>query len=323
MTSRAVLFHVGLPRAASTFLQRRVFPALDAAFLNVRVRPNPDAPSVVDRGSTAFLHSAEEARAAIAAAGQDTIVSSDSFLFGTTAEQRFDFEERARRLREIWPTARVLIVLRRQDDFCRSIYVTSLKKIYPYPPARLLALDGRERAKGGRLFPYTILNFDQIVSTYERLFGAENVLVLPYELLREDFSQFIEAIVRFGNYRLDEQISPAAVNRGLSRTGYAVARILNWFSFADRQTGRQALAWLEARSDASAFWRGVQGVLTVATTAQRHSTYRVIMQASRLSRQPPNPLAASEARLIMEYHAAGNRALSARRNLALERYGYF
>jgi hypothetical protein len=323
MTNRTVLFHVGLPRAASTFLQRSVFPALDAAFLDIRVHPRSDATSVVHRGSTTFLRCTDEARAAIRAAGQDVIVSSDGFLLGNTSERLFDFEERAKRLLDIWPSARILIVLRRQDDFCRSLYVTALKKAYPYPPARLLGLREREGPEVGRYFPHTILRLNEIVATYERLFGAENVLTLPYEMLREDPSQFIQDIVRFGNYRLDAEVSPATVNRGLSRSGYAVARILNWSCFANRQSGQDALAWLESRSAASEYWRSVQRALAATIAAQHRTIHRIIMQANRFSRQAPHPLTSGERKQIMDYHAAGNRALSERRKLTLERYGYF
>ena len=322
MRDRSVLFHVGLPRAASTFLQRRVFPALDAAFLNVLVHPNPNAPSVLHRGSTSFLNCAEEARAAIKEAGQDVVVSSDSFALGATTERQFDFDERAKRLLEIWPSAKILIVLRRQDELCRSIYVTTLKKAYPYPPARLLGLEGGG-AEDSRFLPYTILDLNQIVATYESLFGAENVLTLPYELLKEEPSQFIEAITSFGDYRLKSEVSLAVVNRGLSRTGYAAARILNWFCFAERQTGRHGLQWLEAREPESKNWRTVQDLFKAAIAVQHRSIYRIIMQTNRLSRQAPRPLTPTEVRQIMDYHAAGNRALSARRKLALERYDYF
>jgi len=323
MTSKTVLFHVGLPKAASTFLQRRLFPALDAAFLNVQVHPRPEAPSLLRRGSTAFLHCADEARAAINAAGQDVIVSSECFVLGTTAEQLFDYKKRAECLREIWPSAKILVVLRRQDDFCRSLYVNTLKKAYPYPPARLLGLEAGGDPEDGRSYPYTILDLDRIVATYENLFGAENVLTIPFELLKDEPSNFIEAITDFGNLRLKSDVSMAVENRGLSLAGYAAARILNWTCFFERKSGQHALTWLVSRGTKSRNWRRVQRVVTTANAAQKRFIRYIVLKSNRLSRQSPRALSSGQVERIMRYHAASNRALSERRGLALYRYGYF
>ena len=71
------------------------------------------------------------------------------------------------------------------------------------------------------------LEYDRVVGYYQKLYGQENVLVLPVECLRKDPQGFVESILKFCHCSGRIERPSAAVRVGWSAAALEVQRRLN------------------------------------------------------------------------------------------------
>ena len=121
-------------------------------------------------------------------------VMSHERLSGNPHSSGFDSSVIARRIKNVFPKGKILIVLREQKSFVVSNYFQYLSAggthgIYKYLN---LTYDGKRPD-----FSPNHIDYYPLVSRYQELFGAENVLVLPYELFVEDGLAFLEKLSSF------------------------------------------------------------------------------------------------------------------------------
>jgi hypothetical protein len=114
-------------------------------------------------------------------------------------------------LRSLYPGSRILIVTRGFKGILLSGYsqfVRSGGTLHPEPMCRSLAVQ-----LGGEDPQY--YDFDYLIGLYAAAFGEENVIVLPYELLRDDQPRFLEVLeARLGVGHVDVEMG--RVNPSLS-----------------------------------------------------------------------------------------------------------
>ena len=125
-------------------------------------------------------------------------------------------------LAELFPGARVLMLTRGY----RSMVVSSY--------SQYVRTGGEEDFRG---FCAQILrsdnpwHYDRVAGLYESAFGAANVIVMPYELLRDDAGAFTRTLA--GRLGIDDcAAAPERVNAGLS------AEELAWYPRLSRAAGR-------------------------------------------------------------------------------------
>ncbi len=122
-------------------------------------------------------------------------VMSHERLAGNPHSGGYDSKELADRIAEVFPDGKVLIIIREQE----SIIVSSYKQYvrnggpcslegYLFPPSS----DSRIP-----LFDFVYFEYHRLIRHYMKLFGGSNVLVLPYELFKDDPRKFVLKIVRF------------------------------------------------------------------------------------------------------------------------------
>lgn len=215
------LLHIGYHKTGTSWLQQCVFSNPEAGFtkiagLRTLARANP------------FAFEPEGIRAEVKrkigrAQARDLIpVLSNERLSGHPHSGGYDSKIIADRLAAVFPNARVLVVIREQADMLTSIYKQYLKKggagsfrqYVTAPP------------DAGRmpLFRFDFLEYHRLVGYYQELFGATNVLVLPYELLATQPDVFLEQIGGFLGVpvtgRWEHQrvnVSPSALSLSLKR----------------------------------------------------------------------------------------------------------
>jgi hypothetical protein len=129
----------------------------------------------------------------IAAEGLVPVVSAER-LCGDTLYGGHDSARLAERLAATFPDGRVLIVIREQRGIIFSNYQEYVGSGGLLPLDRYLHMPKRAHP-----WPCDLRHFayDRLVSHYHRLFGAENVLVLPYELFRRDPVDYVTRIAGF------------------------------------------------------------------------------------------------------------------------------
>lgn len=203
------LVHVGYPKALSSWLQKFLFKP-DYGFVKVLDAVQLQL-SLID--PTPFRYTNEAAvryaRESLAKAGDRASgcipVATAEALIGNTYCGGYNARQNADRLRQLFPQARILIIVREQQRFIRSLYKTLVTWGMPHTPTRLLNPTDVSMAPQ---FNLDFLRFDLAVGYYQSLFGADNVLVLPYERFAEDPQGFIEAILQHAGAR-----SPTPLDR--------------------------------------------------------------------------------------------------------------
>lgn len=135
----------------------------------------------------------------------------------------------AKRLRSSFDDAKILFTVRAQVPMVRSIYSQyikrggrlSLEEFLDYKPEY-----------GYSWFNRDVVRFDRLVAFYADLFGADNVLVLPQELLARDQDAFCNLVIRYASDgAIDTHPQIVARNEGVSppASGTALIRAGNLF----------------------------------------------------------------------------------------------
>lgn len=193
-----IIFHVGYPKTASTFLQNKIFPKLR----NVKYFPlkpedarlaMPDISmslgrlyNYLDNPQASENQGIEEVIAAVLAKLEPdnfNLFSSEGLIgIGNKGVDNSSWRDRATLLKEIFGDARVLIVLREQYSFLESLYYFNPGGHSNFG-AWFEEMDDRYDLTG-------TLSYSEVVDYYFSLFGKERVHVLVYEEMTKNISSY-------------------------------------------------------------------------------------------------------------------------------------
>lgn len=226
-----VLVHVGYPRCGSTWLQDTVFQT-EFGFFPVS-RRNESIREFVLLNELVFDVSAVASRLLQRTTHEDgnlQPVLSLERLAGSPHSGGFDSALLADRVHRIFPNAKVLIVIREQRAMILSSYkqyisaggAISLKQ-YLNPPALANARTPS--------FDLAYFDFHLLVRKYQELFGKEQVLVLPLELLQVNAHRFVSAVLNhLGLDHTSVKRFPGALNQAPTAGRVFARRYVNrWF----------------------------------------------------------------------------------------------
>ena len=203
MTSaRPVLIHVGMPRTATTSLQLNLFSRHpEACYIGkplTRTRPEV---ARVTRGITydVSLRSPSELTAfqkhcivPLLAEHSGPVVISEEEFATSTPTSMISPQEIAERIHTLFPTAAILVTIRRQDHMIPSLFGHMV---------RMGMLDLEDWTPFMRAVQETpqlaaVADYAAVVARYEDLFGAHKVHVQAYEQLTEDPAAYEKEICR-------------------------------------------------------------------------------------------------------------------------------
>lgn len=204
------VIHIGLPKTASTTLQNRLFATqskfayvgrINNGYANEATRELIERVTIQDsldydhERTAALFRSLPQL---VADRGKPTLVSAESLSVDGRADRRLIAE----RLYRLFAPAKVLIMLRAQPSMLQSMYLNHLRG----SSQRLVSLDHwLDDTYGGLRFNdlYRIgLNYEPLVRAYDDVFGLDNVVVLPFELVRDPQSIFYARLAGL----VDEQV---------------------------------------------------------------------------------------------------------------------
>ena len=225
----APLIHIGYHKTGSSWLQKSVFRRPEAGFgalaktLDSPLKQLLVIPNALDFDPAAVSAALEPQLQQIEAKGLRAVVSSER-LAGHPFSGGYDSKELATRLQRVFPTGRVLIVIREQRGIILSSYKQYVKaggpaslSGYLNPPER-----GRERVP---LFDFGHYAYDRLIALYHELFAPDRVRVALYEQLANDPRGFVEGIAQFAGVEVAPEVLAALpVERpNLASRGSAVA----------------------------------------------------------------------------------------------------
>ena len=210
------IFHVGLPKTGTSFLQERFFPGLGIPFHTTHGRALPRSMDWVyringrwiderlprDRRRSMLEKIAEREIKAVpelasaGTAGGCTLVSAEG-LCGVSHDPLLNSGAIARRLATLHPGARAVICVRDHADWCESIYRQLVMREDRFgrfiPFDRFFATDPAVDA----VVQVGDLQWSELARAWRDALGPDRVLVLYYEQLRDEPHAFLDALARF------------------------------------------------------------------------------------------------------------------------------
>lgn len=214
------LIHIGLPKCASTFLQKEIFPNIKDVdiyvnsfterlpkYMDFIYRLSINYDSLKDQNREECQLKNEEILQASAGtfrvetSEKKHLISSEG-LVGSVLNPALCASQLSNYLGRTVPNSRILIVIRNQKDWMQSIY----KQMFVMRNVGLNAPEfnviyGSDSSKA--FIKYRELDWSLITSTYSREFGDNNVFVIPYELLRQDPNMFLKILSDWAGVDID------------------------------------------------------------------------------------------------------------------------
>lgn len=237
-----VTIHVGLSKAASTFLQETYLPGVpDALFVHAPYRPEQPANPVQQfvyellfRNPARLDRAGFERRIAdfLAASGKTRVIISSEALFGTPFQNHSDFCTNTQAIADVFGNPKIWLVLRRQDRWLASTYSQFLKAGLSTTPERFTnyrdgAFSEYRWIYGGPNLDVRDLDWTPFVLHYHRLFGKDRVLVQPFERFAKHPQPFLDRFCEFAGVQPHVAPDVERKNASLSPVSAFVARAVN------------------------------------------------------------------------------------------------
>lgn len=231
MSLEEPLIHIGYHKTASTWLQENLLDNPYAGFKRFyeqrAVREHMVSPNSLDFDAQKVKDYYNSILEDQVNTEEKISVISNERLSGNPHSGGYDSKEVADRLHSVFPNAKILIVIREQKSAILSCYLQYIKiggpcsiKDYLEPPKRNLPVLP--------LFDFEHFNYTRLVKYYIKLFGKENVLVVPYELFKENANDFCFQIINFAGAKKLETLPYAKyVNQGISAFSSMLLRQYN------------------------------------------------------------------------------------------------
>jgi hypothetical protein len=188
------LLHIGYHKTGTTWLQQNVFGDPMAGFSQMGGAQRLIAVNAFDFRPKRIRKQMERRIGQAQAQGLVAVLSSER-LSGEPHFGGYDSELIANRLAAVFPNARILVVIREQTSMFLSIYKEYIRRGGAATLRQYLATpqDGYWLPQ----FRFEFLEYHRLIGYYQNLFGAESVMVLPYELLRGQPGAFLGRIGEF------------------------------------------------------------------------------------------------------------------------------
>jgi len=326
-----VYLHLGMPKTGTTFLQTSCFPFLcglrynDSSLISLLDKIAYTNPAFLE------LESLKLEVARIVNGLCDKLLISHERLFGNMLKNFWDHSYITGCLQQLFPDARIILVVRKQDELVESIYKQSLQSGYYQGLNSFLNYRKNEFRESGDYLGQPNLDINQLdlhryVQSYVSTFGRSNLLVLPYELLRSDRTAFLDKLFAF--LEIDPFYPPpnGRENRSYSWLSSYLALGLNRFAWAEGDGSR--LLQFIPNKPLSPFLSGPptdQHFVRTLRAINRGLTLRHLLQngLDRIVYTRRSLISEKKRKLILDLHRDSNSRLDQEFDLDLRRFCYY
>lgn len=203
---KKILIHVGFPKAASTLLQQAILCQSELGF--VPVTGNTDDAASVDAFSyfvkqNDFAFSSELCKKLFWTKIKENVppskvaVISQEQLVGNPEKGVYHGKATADRIYSVFPDASILIIVREQCKYALSCYNERIRSGSNISLRRFIGTTGTFTKGYEPILDPVFLEYDRLVHYYKKVFGINNVLVLPFEKLVCSTSDCLKSIQDF------------------------------------------------------------------------------------------------------------------------------
>lgn len=188
-----MLVHIGYHKTGTTFLQKEVFKHPDLPFNLIERR---QVQREIIRKNM-FFFDADQIRSSFISKFKSNCINviSDEDLLGSPHSGGYNSYDNFLKIKALFPEAKVLIGIREQSDIILSSYKQYVKTIGTLSLKKYLTPFKRRCFIAE--FDLQLFCYDQIISTYMDGFGKNNVLVLPFELLKLNPQSYFTQLFHF------------------------------------------------------------------------------------------------------------------------------
>ncbi|WP_319763623.1 sulfotransferase domain-containing protein [Maridesulfovibrio sp.] len=335
--------HIGAPKTASTFLQEEYFPYItEALHLGKDVaavetsRYKKYIGNLAYTNYTALDSSAQDLDEYIeyvsTALGKPVpeskkFIISDEGFFNVYANL-LQLPNTMQVLKKVFgDNTKIILTIRQQGSFLESLYKQSLVN------GHFSSLNYFLRYANGNFgayYPDAKYNIE--VKTYNWLniykqlcaiFPKENILILPYEMLRENPNSFFREFNKFMNISKVEVNHRKKVNKSNSLTALKVLRVLNRLT-NNQRNGLPVLIQNPLWPLLPPYSMGEGKVLnSIRNFSDRLNARNFIKIFNLIDKKRGNFISQDVHEKIMEMHSSSNKELDNRLGLNLKKYGYY
>ncbi|HIK50292.1 MAG TPA: sulfotransferase [Oscillatoriales cyanobacterium M59_W2019_021] len=228
------LIHIGYPKAASTWLQQSLFNDERTGFYAPWGLPSYES---IEQFiiANAFRFSAKKVRQMFDLGLQDAAkrnlipVISEEFLIGHQVEGKYWGKDVADRLNATFPEAKILMVIREQKSEILSSYRQSIRRGDAASLSRFIGIGETRKPGIGAICQLDYFEYDLAIAYYHQLFGADNVLVLPFETLVKDPQAASQTIIDFAGAKGELTSHPIPKNVGFKAGTLMFRQQINGF----------------------------------------------------------------------------------------------
>jgi hypothetical protein len=329
-----LVVHVGLAQAGSTTLQRHVFNQIEFGFALLTLNRMETIGKYLElplAGEFDAQQSAHFFYRRFAEFQDESLVPvisseglSDEFL---EMEDNFHAEVHARRLREAFGRCKIILIIREQASHLVSKYRKNLEtkrrsNVALHAFLRDRPLGQRVQTDSDSVF-LPILKHHSLVRLYWELFGRENTLVLPFEMMSQQPANFAKRLNTFCGSRIPPHFAFPRTNvhgaRGLSSFYRAYNSVYSpmtismlWFLNPRRRWGRR---WKGHASFVGRTSNSIQKRLVSLLRSAR------IVTDAKIAREREAQLVKVR-RMLGDYFADSNQLLSEMIGIDLAEFGY-
>ena len=224
--------HVGLPKAASTYLQSEVFPRLSRHFIRPKSFPKEfgwlwrinvvtDSLSPVARTQLVSRNREMMSRwspemSTFCRENSEAIVSSEG-LCGVSTNPLLNAGVIAEFLAKWAPSSRILLVVRRQDTWAWSLYRQLVLRELRY---RTYVSFEQFTSDHGGIMRLEALRWAELANIFGQNLGRRSVSIVPFELLSKDPIAFLERIRVWAEAEFESKPHVHHVNPTFEKLGW-------------------------------------------------------------------------------------------------------
>lgn len=309
------LVHIGFHKAASTWLQRELFHFDSEFFCPLSPDRVPNLGQFLGkhfvRDHERYLLSPFDMNTGVIQTQVETVlgkidpgsrvpVLSYERLSGNPHAGSFDARTIAERIRVVFPKARIFCIIREQKDMILSTYFQYLK-IGGTDSVRTYLTRSYDGRRPG--FSPSAYNYLYLVAYYRNIFPPENVLVLPYEMLRDAAGNFLHLFGDFTGTDLAGLSGRTTVLHNARKKDFLVPSFppLNLFRCKSSVNGYSPMCTATSKF-----------VLEVVDSLIPFSNHKHVRSAKRQIEE-----------IIGDRYASANRVLSNLIGTDLSEYGYY
>lgn len=200
--SRMIFLHIGYHKTGTTFLQKNIFR--DSKYGFIRLKNDRKIIHKYFTSQNSYYLIPNEIRRSFYAEAEEaakaglTLVISHERLVGYPPSGGHDSKLIADRLKDVFPNALVLIVIREQISIIKSIYSQYITDGGDLTLKRFLC---RPQKNIHRVpyFDFEFYEYHTLIHYYQCLFGKDRVLALTFEYMLTELDGFVKRIFDFNN----------------------------------------------------------------------------------------------------------------------------